>query len=155
MKPAIQLVKQTWLKSAYFEPAVFATLTLRNAIHTAEGWVRGTPEIYSATLRHFLNVLNRRVFKNLVKRGKRLRVMAKPETDESGRRHYHLVIEIPRSARFSDFRRMIITEWSKTDWGYHQTDVQQVYSDGVYAYIAKYNRGIDCSDLDWQNTNLH
>src|SRR5919201_4152600 len=56
------------------------------------------------TFRHFINLLNRAVYRNAVHRhGKRLRVIAVVEKDGDGRLHIHAAIEPPMHLGAAEF----------------------------------------------------
>lgn len=104
--------------------------------------------------RHFMNLLNRRVYgHSFVRHGKRIQVIPILEGGETTRLHYHCVIDCPRpnidQVTFDD---MIRRCWSKTDYGYHEVDVQPDSDNGWVNYISK-QRGKPNFDqsIDWEN----
>lgn len=100
--------------------------------------------------RHFMNILNKKAYGNAFSRfGKRLRVVPVLERSYDGRLHYHASIENPYDD-LSEFDIEIFRAWTKTRWGYTQTDVQHQYSDGWIDYIMK-SKSFDNLDIE----NLH
>ena len=108
----------------------------------------------SVNTKHFLNRLNQKIFKNSYRRfGKRLKSFVVMEGTDTIRHHIHLVLDKPNRVSFEDFKNLINDCWLKTTFGYHHTDVQQMYSDGWYSYLIKCRTKTDLlSDIDWQNT---
>ena len=77
--------------SSWLRP-VAVTLTLKQMFHSVAGSVRLNADHAARNLRHFLNKLNRRYFKNAFDRhGKRLAVVPIMEVSHEGRLHYHLI----------------------------------------------------------------
>ena len=131
------------------------TLTMKLAIPASQGLVHITEALASQNLRHFLNVLNKRIYGNKVNRGQRLFVIAVSETDSSGRRHYHLTLDCPPSVNSNDFGQFIQSIWTKTDWGYRQIDCQPFADEGWIDYITKYrSKSNYAHSVDWNNCHL-
>jgi hypothetical protein len=106
-------------------------------------------------LRHFMNLLNRAVYGNAVRRyGKRLRVIAVVEKESCGRWHLHVAIEPPINMMFEQFAATICDCWLNTDWGYRQLMVRRGANEGWIGYMLKLRQKseldawIDCIDLD-------
>ncbi len=131
------------------------TLTHRLAVTAFFGVAKGTPEIYRQNLRHFLNCLER-IFltRSERRRGKHLRVFASLESDQSGRKHYHLMIEKPENADEERFRNIITGEWQKTHWGHREVDVRPVETSEWIAYLSKCELGTSEPAIDWENSRL-
>ena len=71
----------------------------------------------SKNLRHFLNRLNRAAFGNAARRYERtVRVIPALERSHSGRLHYHLAIQNPRSETPFFFKQRIKDCWQQTTW---------------------------------------
>lgn len=131
---------------------VAVTLTFRMGISTLNGIQYGTDERYSQNLKHALNVMNRKLFgRRFREHGRRLKVIPVLETDQSGRRHYHLALDLVDRIDIDSFRKIIASTWGRTDWGYHEIDVQPADS-GWIAYIMKGRGKPDVmSAVDWDN----
>lgn len=105
----------------------------------------------SKNLRHFFNRLNNRVYGNAFRRfGRKVAVISMLEKSISGRLHYHLAMKNPFPS-IEICQEAIEDCWSKTRWGYHEVDVQPIYSTGWIGYITKDKR-IDGWDVE--NTHL-
>ena len=104
----------------------------------------------SKNLRHFLNRLNRSIFGQAFKRyDRRLNVVPVIERSSPGRLHFHLVIQNPYPDSPARFEQMIGEEWSRTDFGYGETHVDQLIDHGWTDYISKTKTASD--GLDWEN----
>jgi hypothetical protein len=126
------------------------TLTQKRSVTTPTGLFRGTPEMYSQNLRHFLNCLERVLLTRSERRGrKHLRVLAALETDQSGRPHYHLMIERPAGCTAMRFFELITSNWRKTVWGAREVDVRPAETSGWIDYIAKREFVSDEPAIDW------
>jgi len=102
-------------------------------------------------LRHFLNRLNKQAFGNAAQRfGKKVGVISILEASCSGRLHYHLAMKNPFPTTGA-CHEAVVDCWSKTRWGYHEVDLQPIYSSGWISYITK-SKFIDGWDVE--NTHL-
>lgn len=113
-------------------------------------------EACEKTLRHFLNVLNKRLFKNGYKSPtkfkRRLEVLAVMEGDDVYHRHYHLLLERPED--LSDFRFFWITKecWAKTHLGGSQIKIHYDADKGWLNYMLKARSKEKYDDsIDWVN----
>ena len=108
-------------------------------------------------LKHFLNLINSKVFGNGFKRyGKKLKVITKYEDNiNQNHKHNHLILEIPQRYDYLTFTKIIIESINKTHWLYHQFDIQKPTSHkrkvGWFNYIMKGNLN---NSIDWNNTIL-
>lgn len=128
-----------------------ATLTLKEGRTTNGIFIKPDPIIYSKNMRHFLNVLNKKIFRN---RARRTRIKCIPilEGCSTKRFHYHLALDCPEKISASEFEIAIRSTWKDTDWGYRTMDVQRCYNDGWISYIAKLKTKEAYSDaIDWIN----
>lgn len=108
----------------------------------------------SANCRHFLNRLNAKSLGAAAKRyGKKLKTFAVIEQNAEGRLHYHMILDRPAHIAAEHLSALIREEWTKTDFGYRQVDVQNMYSDGWVSYILKSRQKNDCQldHIDWNN----
>jgi hypothetical protein len=113
----------------------------------------------SQNLRHFLNVLNSRVFGNAHKRfGKGVRVVAVLEGTSTKRLHYHLIIDCPPGFDPMNLQCLVTECWQKTEWADQRTYVtvsNANTSDGFLVYMSKLRDKESYSDsIDWENTRL-
>jgi hypothetical protein len=133
------------------------TLTMRQAvtIHDDHRVVTDhlTPEKASQNLRHFLNLINRRVFgKAAIRFGKQLRVIPVLEGGNGKRLHYHLAIDCPSSELQGTLPGLIRKLWQDTMWGYGQIDIQPDADAGWIKYISKLRDKPSFADaIDWLN----
>ncbi len=137
-----------------FGASCSVTLTLRRAKLTPAGLIYISREDCIQNLRHFLNVLNRRLHGNSVRRGVRLNCFSVLEIDEITRPHYHLQIAKPTELSLEEFTYLIWTIWRNTFWGHEIVDVQS--SDAGWVFYMTKLRSKDKYDLciDWLNTHF-
>ena len=104
----------------------------------------------SQNLRHFLNVLNQKVFGNRVKRfNKRLRVLPILEISKGNRLHYHLTLENPFPKDPNRFSDLIEVVWNKTKFGHRHIHIHKNVNWEWNDYITKFNNSND--QIDWMN----
>ena len=122
------------------------TLTLRQGIKNQK-----LDEIScSQNLRHFLNVLNQKVFGNRVKRfNKRLRVLPILEMSKGNRLHYHLTLENPYPKDPNRFSDLIEVVWNKTKFGHRHIHIHKNVNWEWNDYITKFKNSND--QIDWMN----
>jgi hypothetical protein len=135
-----------------------ATLTLRQARYEFDE--RGSlvrvslnDDRASRNFRHFINLLNSRVYGKRSKRfGRRVRAVPVLEGGWKKRLHYHAVIECPREDLVSIYPQLIEQCWQKTDWGYDQVHVTADPDAGWLRYMTKLRSKPDFgSSIDWMN----
>jgi hypothetical protein len=131
----------TFLDTHHWGSVVAVTLNLKQGHRsgaTYRTWVRLDEHQCRATFRHFMNRLNRAVFKNAHKRkGRGLRVIMVLEREIDGRWHIHAAIECPAHLIEPDFKTLINNCWSSLDWSYG-LHVQPAYdADGWTDYLLK------------------
>jgi hypothetical protein len=104
----------------------------------------------SQNLRHFLNVLNQKVFGNQVKRfNKRLKVLPVLEMSKGNRLHYHLTLENPYPQDPNRFSDLIEVVWNKTKFGHRHIHIHKNVNWEWNDYITKFNNSND--QIDWMN----
>ena len=142
----------SWCDISNWRNPVAVTLTLKRSIRTASGaFISPGPGDYEQNLRHFINVLNRRIFGNKVRHGLRLKCIAVLEGDKTVRWHYHLLVERPRQLCLEALIALIVWEWGKTRWGYHELDVRPCDA-GWLSYMTKFRSKMHYADsIDWLN----
>ena len=104
-------------------------------------------------LRHFMNVINSKVYGNVFKRyGKRLRFIAVIEGGRGKRLHCHAAIDCPEDFDLDNFQALIKGVWEKTHWGYHEVKLVADSDHGWLDYMMKL-RDKEHYDLsiDWLN----
>ena len=112
---ALRKVLLDWYDISDWIDAFAVTLTLKRSIRAASGgYIQATPGDYEQNLRHFLNVLNKRLFGNRVRNGARPRCIAILEGDDVVRRHYHLLLEKPTHHSAEALTALIVWEWDRT-----------------------------------------
>jgi hypothetical protein len=111
----------------------------------------------SINIKHFLNRVNQKVFKNSFRRfGKCLKSFVVMEVSPLTKRHHiHLILEQPDRYSLDKFENVINQSWSETRWGYNHTHIQTMYDNGWLFYLLKDRTKLDLlSDIDWENTHL-
>ena len=133
------------------------TLTYKQKMFINGVWIDLDRNIMEQNLKHFLNLINSKVFGNGFKRyGKKLKVLTKYENNiNQYNKHNHLILEIPQRYDYLTFTKIIIESINKTQWLYHQFDIQKPTSHkrkvGWFNYIMKGNLN---NSIDWNNTIL-
>lgn len=154
---SIQKSVRQWIDIDGWNHPFAVTLTLKQRIGRDGGVSAAseslTPEIASRNLRHWLNVMNKQVYGSAAQRhGIQLPVLPVLEGGTGKRLHYHLIMDCPRDDLVAVFPAMIVSTWSKTLWGYDQTDVKPCDS-GWLTYMTKFRDKPDfASSIDWMNT---
>lgn len=110
----------------------------------------------SQNFRHFMNVLNRKIYgKRFQRFSKRLSIAPTLEHSSSGRLHYHALIKCPtleeNGYSKSKLCSAIKTTWPKTAFGSKQMEIESSVDEGWIDYITKFLNVKD--DFDWQNFN--
>jgi hypothetical protein len=111
---------------------------------------------FEQNFKHFINLLNHKVYKNAYKRyGKHISLIPSLEYSERIGHHYHAIIKIPDGFSAWKFKEHINTCWVKTRYSRKDKHVhiQTMYSNGWSNYITKFNHLDD--DIDWFNTHLN
>lgn len=135
-----------------FQNPVAVTLTMKKRA----GARLADDIVASENLRFFRVRLETRVLGRAAKRhGKRLRMMCVLEMSADHRLHYHCVFERPYHCSFDRFRAIIRDQWPKTDFGYHEVDVQDQSDSGWTDYLLKLRQKRSLLDsIDWTNCQL-
>jgi hypothetical protein len=129
----LESAKSWFFDTSSWRPFCDVTLTLRQARRLdTGGWVKIDDYQCRQAFRHFVNLLNRAVYRAAFRRhGKRLRVLPVLEKGEvracalrsgergrSGRWHIHCAIELPLHFDAIALERSIRSCWAKVEWGY-------------------------------------
>ena len=145
-------VKETFDISAWKNPTA-VTLTFRKVRVFQNTRVSANPDICSQNLRHFLNLLNKKAYRN---RARRMRIPCYNalEPMQDGRYHYHLALDRPEHISEAIFELSIKRFWSKTHWGYLQVKVDHNCDEGWIDYLVKVRSKSHYSDaFDWFNVS--
>lgn len=115
------------------------SLTLKQARQSDDGiWVRIDEIQCRRAFRHFLNLLNRAVYGNAVRRhGKRVRAIPVIEKELDGRWHFHAAIEPPIHIGDDNFQALIGKCWDRVDWGYREIVARPNANEGWIDYMLK------------------
>lgn len=147
----IQSSIRQWVNIDQWQRPFAVTLTLKQVKWVDGGLVVAlTPELASRSVRHFLNVLNKRVYGAAAQRyGKRIRSLATFEGSTTKRLHCHLMLECPRVELEDHFPAIVARAWTAADWSDSQIDVQPC-DDGWLTYMTKFRDKPDfASAFDW------
>ncbi len=102
----------------------------------------------SQNFKHFMNVLNRKIFKNSYKRyDKRLSVVPYIEDSINDRIHYHITIENPYPLDPDKFESLLRQTWVQTRWSYKQIHIERNIDNGWIDYCGKGSN----ENIDWVN----
>jgi hypothetical protein len=129
------------------------TLTLRLA-----RWQDGlrtslTPSDAQQNLRHFLNVLHKKLGSCGFTKHSVLQRLPIFEGTATVRPHYHMILDRPACIDAPRYAELILQEWPRTYWGYKLVTVEPCTSaDGWLDYITKLRSKADYADaIDWKN----
>lgn len=147
-------------KSIINNDVVHLTLTYKQQRFLNGRWYKLTEDIMEQNLKHFLNLVNSKVFGNGFKRyGKKLKILSKNELSINQRLHNHLILEKPKRYDYLIFSKIIIQSINKTDWMYlehhinHPTSMNEKM--GWLNYIMKGDLiNNPNNSIDWNNTVL-
>ena len=107
----------------------------------------------SQNLRHFMNLLNKKVHGNRFSRyGLKLQIFPVLESSVGDRLHYHMIVESPLDIRFERFKHIVHTLCMSTRFGYRELHIDQTIDDGWIKYITKFHHTED--QVDWENVHL-
>jgi hypothetical protein len=143
---------ERFIKSVQFQNPTAVTLTMKK-----RAGARGAdPIIASENFRHFSNRLNHTVLGSRAKRyGARLTMVVVLEISADHRLHFHCIIDKPCHYSVTEFAEIIREQWWKTDFGYHQVDVQDQPDTGWTEYILKQRQKTSLFDsIDWLNCHI-
>ena len=100
------------------------------------------------------NVVDRKLFGNRVRKGKRVPRFAVYEGGNGIRYHYHLVLVLPDEVSIEQLTGLILHEWRRTHWGYSVIDIKAC-DQGWPNYMTKFDTKSDfASSIDWNNVVL-
>jgi hypothetical protein len=127
------------------------TLTLKKGIMRQGVFIPVTRERCEQNLKHALNVLKRKIYRN---KARKVRIECVPvlEQDANGRFHYHLAVNRPDEISELLFPLRVKSVWEMTDWGYRQSDFQTGADRGWIEYMTKHRSKSDFDlAIDWGN----
>jgi hypothetical protein len=137
-----------------WERPVAATLTMKQGLRLNGMYIGLTRELCSQNLRHALNVLDKRCFRNAARR-KQLKCVAILEQDASDRWHYHLALDRPPRVDQFHFDFLVKTVWWNTMWGHNQIELSFDADDGWIRYVTKLRSKAEYDEaIDWANCRL-
>ncbi len=150
----LQTATRSFFKTLKWTDPVAVTLTFKNATMANGHLIFAKEEDYRKNVRHFLNILNKTIYRSLARKGWLLNVAAVKETGEFGRDHYHLIIDKPPHLRFEAYAALIQTAWNKTIWGHRKIEVSRDGSERWINYVTKLRSKPNYADaIDWTNTH--
>ena len=129
------------------------TLTLKAARQVGYQWMPLTQIDAGQNLRHFMNVITKKLRKSGLKKGYRPKCVPILEGNDVIRRHYHLIIDKPDVIGAEEFALLIARTWRNTFWGHEQVIVRPCYDgSGWLRYMAKLRTKSHYADsIDWMN----
>ena len=141
-----------WLDRGDWSNWFAVTLTMRRTIVSESGECSFISiDRASQNLRHFLNVMNSKIFGNAYKRfNKRVKVIPVYEQDGDTHLHFHLFIEKPDRLSDLRFESLIRTNWIKSDWGLWSMKIRKDTDSGWLEYITKDTRA-SFENVDFEN----
>lgn len=138
-------VTREFLQEFNFENMMSVTLSLKQNIYGE----RLDKIKAQRNFRHFMNLLNKKVFGNSFRRhGQRIKVIPVLEISRDNRLHYHLAICNPYPDQAIWFETQIEQLWKKTRWGYFQNKIDHGADAGWIDYITKLGSH---DEVDWEN----
>jgi hypothetical protein len=155
----IQKSLREWLDISSWKAPCSLTLTMKQY---RREWSGSRPvtiflstSIAEQNLRHFLNLLNRRLMtRSEFRQGRRLPVIPFLEGGDRKRVHYHLAIDRPPNVTLGEFSDEIEREWSKTHWGDERTELKTA-DNGWVNYMTKLaDKSVFSDAFDCANASL-
>ena len=148
-------VLRDYCKSKTWTSPHAVTLTLKTRTLVGEIWQSLTQLEAQQNLRHWLNVIR----KKLVRLGfpKHAELQRVPIFEGDGaqaiRPHYHLLLDKPACIETPEFEALIQSEWARTRWGRQRVTVDACYdAAGPIDYITKLRTKENYADsIDWTN----
>lgn len=136
---------------------VAVTLTFRGGRSENGQWHHLRQEYCEQNLRHFLNKLNKRVFGNAYrprkKAGRQLNCLSVLEGDNTVRRHYHLMLELPHGYTINEFGKLIRATWRTTRWGGYEVGVKPADTGWLHYMLKKRSKQNLPDAIDWLNSH--
>lgn len=130
------------------------TLTLKTRILVGEVWQSLTPLDAQQNLRHWLNVVRKRLVRlGFAKDGELQRVPIYEGREYEVRPHYHLMLDKPECIETPQYQSLIQHEWQRTRWGHQRVTVDACHDEnGWLSYITKLRTKEEYADsIDWAN----
>lgn len=153
MKHQSQHALMDWINTHKVPNALCVTLTEKQFVNGIQlDGIRS-----DQNFRHFLNLLNRKVYKSSFTRFKRsLYILTVKEVPASGRHHRHCMLEKPQHVSLEHFKNLIHECWTSTDFGYEHIHITEPYhEEGWYNYILKTRTKSDfLTSIDWNNIHV-
>jgi hypothetical protein len=144
---------RSFFKNFNWTDPIAATLTFKKGLMEDERLVIANDDDYRKNVRYFLNILNKRVYRSLARKGWLLSVGSVRETGCFGRVHYHLVLDKPPHLSFEKYTALIHEAWSRTLWGHHIVEMTSDGGERWINYITKLRSKENYADaIDWTNT---
>ncbi len=113
------------------------TLTLRTSRLTDTVRVKLTEVEALQNLRHFLNVVHKKLAAYGFRKKDELQCLPIFEDDEV-RPHLHLMLDRPACIEAAEYADLLEHEWSRTHWGHQRAEIKPCYDDeGWRDYISK------------------
>lgn len=134
-----------------FKNPVAVTLTMKQCCVFNGSRFPLTDTGATQNLRHFRNLVNRKIFgKAGVRKKRQMNCYAFVE-NKNVRPHYHLCLDKPDDMTMEQFTVIIHRAWSKTYFGYYEIDVKACDS-GWISYMMKDKTKLVFADsIDWLN----
>jgi hypothetical protein len=129
------------------------TLTLKLARAVDQILVPLTVLDAQQNLRHFLNVMHKKLRPYGITKRTRLQCVPIFEGHSTVRKHIHLMIDRPHTIGDEDYATLIECEWRRTVWGHQKVTVEPCYDCcGWLRYISKVRSKQQYADaIDWTN----
>jgi hypothetical protein len=148
------------LETSHWRSRTAVTFTLKQCVEIDENRYFLTQDICTKQFKRFMDRLNRSVYKNAFRHGKkRLRVIPIVEKAKRGRWHIHALIEPPplmKSVEFGDaIRRCWLWETQEraNPWAYRETDIGHGAPKWTEQYLLKFKQkdGLEAwsDSIDW------
>ena len=152
---ALKEATRSFFKTIPWTDPVALTLTFKKGVMLKGCLIMGTDDDYRRNVRHFLNALNKKLYRGLARKGWLINVAAVKETGDFGRLHYHLVVDKPPHVSLDYYAGLIYKIWTRTTWGHRKIDVGAQASVLWINYITKLRSKSNYADaIDWTNTHV-
>jgi hypothetical protein len=133
-----ELLESRHMDTTAWNSVCALTLTLKQGFYSKGFMVPLDENQCVRAFNHFMNLLNRRVYRNAFYRhGKRLRVIPIMEKELPGAYHLHSSLERPAHISELGFKYLINSAWSRVDWANERISIVFDSDEGWKKYMLK------------------
>ena len=144
---------RSFFKNFNWTDPVAVTLTFKKGLMEDGRLLIANDDDYRKNVRYFLNILNKRIYRGLARKGWLLSIGSVRETGCFGGFHYHLVLDKPPHLSLEIYTALILEAWNRTLWGHQMVEVTPDGGERWINYMTKLRSKENYADaIDWTNT---